>query len=321
MSDKYIPGSDHEFKLLANRFAKTIGEEREAYEVSQIDADLLVEAAKNFDEACRAASNRHTTSPQMTATKRAARTVAEKIIRRLIKNIRSNDRISAGHKIKLQLHEETVRSMKRDRIFSAPDLRFVKAHHDSSGASPMHELRFKDSEGFNKARPEGAVRLELFVGLVAPGAAIPTSPADVQGRSAWYLRSYTKSPVILVPPIARVPMYVVYWARWADSLGNVGLFSKPAKGWIEGGHVSQPAMNLGQGLGRKEEPQAIEVDAPKQLIDERTYSVAVIEAHYLSFTPNHVQVTDETESEKPKLEVTVIKESKQIEGPVESEAA
>lgn len=314
MSDQYIPGSDTEFKNLLNRFAKAIAEDREGYEVSQVDCDILIEAAEKFDAAYKAAANRHTTSPQMTATKRAARTVAEKIIRRLVKNIRSNDRISVHHKIRLQLHEEKTRSMKRDRIFTAPDLTFVKAHHDSSGASPMHELRFKDSEGFYKARPEGAVRLELFVGLVAPGAMIPTSPADVQGRSAWYLRSYTKSPVILVPPIARVPMHVFYWARWADSLGNVGPFSKPAKGWIEGGHVSQRAIHMGQ-LGNREQPQAIEVDAPKQLIDERTYSVAVIEAHYLSFTPNHVEV------ENPKLEVTVIKEPKQIEGPVESEAA
>jgi hypothetical protein len=35
--------------------------------------------------------------------------------------------------------------------------------------------------------------------------------------------------------MARVPMRVVYWGRWADSVGNVGPFSATAAAWIEAG--------------------------------------------------------------------------------------
>jgi hypothetical protein len=60
--------------------------------------------------------------------------------------------------------------------------------------------------------------------------------------TSLYLRSYTRSPIRLTPPMAKVPMRIVYWARWADSTGNVGPFSATAAAWIEGGNYL-PRLN------------------------------------------------------------------------------
>ena len=102
----------------------------------------------------------------------------------------------------------------------------------------MHELSFFDFTTRSTRKPEGAVRLELFVDLVLTDEPIPARPGANHGGRPWYLRSYTRSPIVLAPPMASVPMRVVYWGRWADSVGNVGPFSATAVGWIEGGsHV------------------------------------------------------------------------------------
>ena len=97
----------------------------------------------------------------------------------------------------------------------------------------MHELTFASLDG--KSKPPGAMRLELFVDLIPPDEEIPAYPGANHAGRPWYLRSYTRSPIKLTPPMARVPMCVVYWGRWADSTGNVGPFSATAVAWIEGG--------------------------------------------------------------------------------------
>ena len=113
----------------------------------------------------------------------------------------------------------------------------MRALHEGGGATPVHELAFHAMD-HTKARPAGAVRLELFVDLVPPEEPIPAHPGANLASRPWYLRSYTRSPIRLVPPLARMPMQVVYWGRWADSAGSVGPFSATAVAWIEGGRAS-----------------------------------------------------------------------------------
>jgi hypothetical protein len=120
-------------------------------------------------------------------------------------------------------------------------MRFLRSLHEGAGAWPVHELDFRALD-FSAARPAGAARLELFVDLVAPEDPVPNHPwaryggqGGQGGQGAWYLRSYTRSPIVLAPPMATVPMLVVYWGRWADSAGNVGPFCATVVSRIEGG--------------------------------------------------------------------------------------
>src|SRR5690242_90192 len=92
--------------------------------------------------------------------------------------------------------------------------------------------------------------MELFVDLIPPDEPIPAYPGANLGGRPWYLRSFTRNPIIIAPPMPRVPMRVVYWGRWADSVGNVGPFSATTVGWIEGGtHHALPG-GAGTGIGR-----------------------------------------------------------------------
>ena len=146
---------------------------------------------------------------------------------------------------------------------------------------------------------------------------MPTHPGVSHGSWAWYLRSYTRSPIKVVPPIANVPMRVVYWGRWADSLGNVGPFSATAVAWIEGGTHRFLPGGVGMGtlgsIGGREEVPVLDVeraDGPAKR-DEK-YSVAVLEAKYASLAPQQVP---------PALPEPVEGEVRQLEGPPQSEAA
>jgi hypothetical protein len=191
-------------------------------------------------------------------------------------------------------------------------MRFVRALHEGNGATPMHELEFRALDGAG-ARPAGAARLELFVGLIPPDEPVPKHPAYVSALRPWYWRSFTRSPIVLVPPMARVPMRVVYWGRWADTTGNDGPFSSTVAGWVEGGtHHNLPgAIGLSfSGRDRNAAPPLIEdaTSTPQQT----KYTVAILEAHVQSFAPNLVPSRELSSPEE--------KQTPQLEGP-EEEAA
>jgi hypothetical protein len=143
----------------------------------------------------------------------------------------------------------------------------------------------------------------LFVDLIPPDERVPDHPGANHGGRPWYLRSYTRSPIVLTPPMARVPMRVVYWARWADPTGNVGPFSKAAAGYVEGGNISAPTM---PSFGNYPKPAPmIEVSPRADESRDRTYTVALIETHYLSLNGPRIevdnapvkQIEDQTQSE------------------------
>src|SRR4051794_6592589 len=119
---------------------------------------------------------------------------------------------------------------------------------------------------------------------------MPAHPGALHASWAWYLRLYTRSPIKVVPPIASVPMRVVYWGRWADSQGNVGPFSATAVAWIEGGaHRSLPgAPSLPFGIGARQVP-ILDVEQPAKSAEQNPkYLIAVLEAKYASLAPQPV---------------------------------
>jgi hypothetical protein len=168
-----------------------------------------------------------------------------------------------------------------------PSLKFVRALHEGGGAVPVHELVFGESFTHRNRRPTGAVRLELFVDLLHPDEEIPPHPGANHGGRPWYLRSFSRSPIKLSPPMTRQPMRVVYWGRWADSMGNVGPFSATAVGWVEGASMHRMGIDTGNMIGGyKRAPLLEEATAPAGR--EQTISVLVMEAQYQSLHPQMV---------------------------------
>jgi hypothetical protein len=192
-----------------------------------------------------------------------------------------------------------------------PRLRFVRALHEASGAMPMHELAFSaDVVGHRK--PPGADRLELFVDLIPPDEPIPAHPGANHAGRPWYLRSYTRSPIRIAPPMPRVPMRVVYWGRWADKQGNVGPFSATAVAWIEGG--SQPHLpgSVMMRWGQRPTPLLEDVGAAGPHQRDASISVAVLEVRYGTLTQQDLPEA---------LPAPQMREVKRLESSPASEAA
>lgn len=300
MGKKLIPGSDSDFAAMARSFANVIGQDPSRFEVSQADADALVAAEQAFREALVVASRPGSKSQLATRVKNDARAEAKQIISRIGQQIRMNTRISSAMKLSLTIKERPTRLKRQTCPMEPPRLQFSRVLHREVGSMPMHELEFSAlNAGIRKTKPEGAVRIELFVDLVPPDEPIPTHPGGNHGGRPWYLRSYTRSPIVLFPPMARVPMRVVYWARWADSTGNTGPFSATVAGWVEGGNISRPAVVP---LGGPKIAPLIELATPAlEQTRDSTYTVALIETHYLSLNapvmPELKQIEDQTQAE------------------------
>ncbi len=137
---------------------------------------------------------------------------------------------------------------------------------------------------------------------------MPTHPGTNQGGRPWYLRSFTRSPIVLAPPMPRVPMRLLYWGRWADSAGGFGPFSATAAGWIEGGTDRYLPGAPARYFGRLE-TKLIDAEPALPADREEKYSVAVLEVHVQSMMP---KITPALESHG---------ETRRLEGPPAEEAA
>lgn len=295
-------------------FAKNVADDPAKYHVAQEDVDALVTTVDAFLAALQANFSPVTRNQLTTRAKLESRAKAEEIIRRIGHMIRADNKIENSAKAVLRIRERAKRSRKSRCPVEPPRLTFVRARHTTTAATPMHELKFSSAESWGKSKPQGATRLELFVDLIPPEGPVPSNPGATASGRPWYLRSFTRSPIVIEPPMARVPMRVVYWARWADNTGNVGPFSQTVEGWISFSNQRARPVLMG-----RQQAQLIKTDTSKQLVDESTYSVAVIEAHYLTVNTRAMR-EENPKLEAPKLEVTV-REMKQIEGPAPIEAS
>ena len=312
MSQKFIPNGDLDFATKAECFARKLLESPERFDVPRSEAEELDAAVKRYRAALQVARTGGVRSQVATQAKEDSRAVAEQLMRRLGHLVRLNKRIDAASKMALGIHQRTARPKTISCPPEPPRLRFVRALHES-GASPMHELKFMSID-HKAARPEGAVRLELFVDLIAPDEPVPAHPGANHGGRPWYLRSFTRSPIVLAPPMPRVPMRVLYWGRWADSAGGVGPFSATCAAWIEGGtHGHLPG---GMAM-RFDRPQQKLIDAEPVLPQgrEQRYSVAVLEVHMQSF---HAHPSPAASLPAPE---TGRVEQRLLEGPAAEEAA
>jgi hypothetical protein len=235
MSNRFIPDGDADFASRAESFATTIAKDPQKYTLVEHDAEMMTRAAKAFRAALDksfGASRSQTT----TCRKDGARAKCEQIMRRLGRIIRASDRISDADKVAVFIHPREPRPTIRTVPLAPPVLQYMGASNEGGlSAAGMHWIRFSESPDLKgRKKPHGAVRIELFMDLVPEGQPIPRFPGEHLGGRAWYLKSFTTNPIRVTPEVARVPMLVVYWARWADAKGNVGRFSQTLRTRVEG---------------------------------------------------------------------------------------
>jgi hypothetical protein len=304
MSQRLIPRSDEAFCRKVGAFARTVSKDPERYALSANDAETMLTAATRFETAWRASAGSMRSSV-LTREKTEARGEAERLYKRFIELIRVSDRVDTLARCEVSIVEATGTRRSRECPQEPPRLKFARALHEGSGAAPMHELTFCGLDRhFRGPKPAGAVRMELFVDLVPPDEPVPEHPGGNHGGRPWYLRSFSRSPIRIMPPLARVPMLVVYWGRWADATGNVGPWCSTVVSRVEGysRHVFMSAVNFAK------RPVKILDDATPREDREQKYSVAVRDVQYEYLNENVIA--------SPK------RETPQIEGPsAASEAA
>jgi hypothetical protein len=262
MGSKFIPNGHLAFESMVRAFATTIAKRREAYAVSEIDCAWLTQQVKEFAHAQAQASGPGTGTASTRAMRAEVRVRLEEVVRRIANQIRANPLIRADYKVSLGIKERPKKLGKRTVPFAPPYLHYQGAPAKAGPNSGYHQLCFAEGFSFiNKSKPNGAVRVELFVDLVAQGDPIPQFPGQYLGGRPWYLRSYTSSPIRVKHPVPPVPMQVVYWARWADARGNVGPFSQTCVARVEGWSTAHDVNKL---LGPMPEVKVLEQD-PKYI--------------------------------------------------------
>lgn len=267
---KFIPDGDSDFARNAWSFAQVIVCDPARFHLSADDARRIETAVQAFRDALAKSLHRFTRSMQTTMRKDEARARAVAIVRKYGNLIRVNDEISATDKSMLRINERPKRLKKTRCPRTAPHLEFVGTTGENGGLGHEHILKFCDAPlvGSRRPRAPGATRLELFVELVPPGEPIPAHPRELSGGRLWYLRSFTRSPMHVGFPVPDRPMRVVYWARWADSTGNVGPFCATVVARLEGLESHVPAVAL-PGPDRARQQRIVITSAMKELPDCR----------------------------------------------------
>ena len=302
MSKRLIPNGDSDFDAKLDVFARKISADWAEFGVSEVDALEMVEAARRFREKFRKAEAAR--SQAATREKDEARAAAAKIYKRCVDLVHLCKEIDDAKLILFGLQPRSGKRRSRICPQEPPFLEFRQALHGASGALPMHELKFS-SVDYSSTKPPGATRLELFVDLIAPDEPVPYFPGANDGGRPWYLRSFSRSPIRVAPPICRVPMLVLYWGRWADAIGNVGPFSQTVVSRIEG--WSRHVMMHDPKSRRPEQVRALE-DLSQGAAGARKYSVEVLDAQFRALHAQALQAPQ--------------RETRQLEGPAtEAEAA
>ena len=287
---KFIPEADSDFALTANGFLSYIKHRPDIFNLSEEQVAEIENAVKGFRAALSAllqARYGGAQSPQLRMRKDSAREKAEECVRTFGNIIRSDPRVPEMHKTLLRLKLKPKKLGKRKCPKVPPKLIFAGSGDGVAGevgvgsGSGVHVIRFfggpdsdviKSSDSnvdMRRAKPDGAVRIELYFDMVPVGESVPRLPNE----RGWpkYLRSYTRSPMEVEFPLpVGEPMLLVYWARWADSTGEVSRWSKPCVARVEG-WTSQRALPEGAASDashvRRVETRYVFIQTPHQLPD------------------------------------------------------
>jgi hypothetical protein len=245
--DKFVPSGDSDFAHVSRDFANYLLAHVEQCNVAAQDAEELSELVEQFRKALSEATARSLGTKRKTDIKNTARKAAEQKMRALGAKIRTDPNVEWKHKNALRVVGLPKRRKSSVCPQQPPRLLFENSGKGADGefglgnGSGVHVLKFRaEQEGTgltSSSRPNGATRLELFVGFIPQGGALAYTPQEYQQMGyGWpvYLRSYATSPIEARFPMPSEPMLIVYWARWANNKGDHGRFCQTCFARVEG---------------------------------------------------------------------------------------
>lgn len=283
---KFIPEADSDFAHVAgNVFLAYLKRDPASYGVTADDVARIATAVAEFRAALAKSIHKFSRTQRTIMDKDVARAKAEAVVRRYANIIRANPDVSDTRKRLLRLKLRPEKLKKRECPQTPPRLQFlgsgdgVAQEAGEGNGSGVHVIRFSNGNDggvitasseiglVRNARPDGAVRIELYFDMVPAGEPIPNLP----GERGWpkYLRSFTRSPIEVEYPIPSEPMLIVYWARWANATGETSRWSQTCVARVEGWTPQRPALPEGAGgtaiEARRIETKFVFIQAPREL--------------------------------------------------------
>jgi hypothetical protein len=228
MRDKFIPPGDPEFETMATNYAQQLAKDPARYRAPAEEVEQIRCAVAAFVEALQKQNSRMHRSMATRIHKDETRAQAVRLIQHSASRIRVDRSIDAAAKWLVQVAERSEKRRKRECPQAGPRLQFVASKSGSWNRPGVHRLAFYDrtETKTSRAKPKGAVRIELFCDVVMPGQPMPSFPGEHTGCPR-YLRSFSRSPIAVKYPPLNGATRIVYWARWANATGEVGDFSRP----------------------------------------------------------------------------------------------
>ena len=135
---KFIPNGDIDFVEMARRFSLVIAKDPPSLGVTRSDSDLLAAEVAEFGARLGETRNNSTRGPAATQRKEVARKKLEQTIRRLAHLIRACETLDPAAIALLKLPERKRKAAAVALPPEPPRLKFVRAIHESSGATPLH---------------------------------------------------------------------------------------------------------------------------------------------------------------------------------------
>jgi hypothetical protein len=229
MADLLFPDDDAGILTVAMTFATGVAANPQLYFLDAGDAELILRVANEYKDAYFAANDKSTRTQAAVNIKNQTQASMMHVIRGYAKTIRTLGGVSDAAKINIGVIPHSGTMSRRTCPQSAPLLKFI-------GTTPgRHMITFSDTYSpTSRKKPFCAVRLELFMMMTDPTEPVPMS-YDETAPGSSYLRSYTRSRMQIAHPQPAKPMLITYFARWADSTGEVGPFSLALPTTIVGG--------------------------------------------------------------------------------------
>jgi hypothetical protein len=207
-----VPRRDLDALAWMRGFVLPISASPQVYGLSPSDGQLMLKLFLQFEQAM-AANRRVQSCIELRQHKNVARRQAQQLLMLYYHQIKVNAGVSDAEKLAANINPVNLNRTKRFVPGTHPVLNVVAA---TNGA---HTLTYKDSMSIQRAKPFGAVFLEL--------SATIADDIDRDPANARHIGDYTRNPVVVAFENREDGKKATYFARWKGASGDVGPWSTP----------------------------------------------------------------------------------------------
>ncbi len=213
MANGYMPRADQPAKTWMRTFANGLLARPGIYGVTLSDAESVDAGVEVFELALARATDPPTRTRGSVCLKTETRVAAEQVIAQFYSMIKANRSVSNEDRIKIGMKPTRKRRGRVACPKSSPILNVVV--HPSA----QHLLRFQNGDEIGKAKPAGAIALQVFVAMADERVTDPTQ--------AHFLMAATRNPTRIQYERKDDGKVATYFARWISRRGETGPWSNP----------------------------------------------------------------------------------------------